>query len=129
MEDVKTFFIAGRPGAAPQEIEDIAAAIFLPGQRAAENDPAGGSSEPGGWPTRPCPIRGRDGRVLDVVEVPYHPDERCMAVLNQLRGAELGQAIGRARGIRRTAGKPGRYRKLLAPSIPELRGPWTRSRR
>ena len=57
-----------------------------------------------------------DGTALAVEAVAYHPDPHAEAVRAASCEAELVQAIGRGRGIRRTAANP--LKVILMTNVP-----------
>lgn len=118
MNAVAQLILAGRTLPNVEEIEDQAAALFFRDKEPSKTIPPDERGQ-GGWMWRPRAIVGRDGSVLRFVNAPHHPDERCMAVLEQVCTAELAQAVARARGVRRTATNP--VDILMLTNWP---GPW-----
>lgn len=59
----------------------------------------------GFYPNRVVALRSR-GNAVATVEQPYHPDRRADAILEQVRDAEVTQAVHRARPVRRGKDRP-----------------------
>lgn len=93
---VPKIVIAGRLLPWPTEIERMARVLT------GKNVVAVGE---GWYPTKPTTVRTR-GTVTPLVNAVFHPDPMAEAIRHQVCEAELIQAIGRARGIRRTADNP-----------------------
>ena len=96
LRDVRGVIIFGRPMPPPVEVERTAGAL------------SGGSvaAVTGDWyPAETVQLHSRDGAVM-TVEADRHPDELAEAVRAHICEAELLQAIGRARGLNRTAENP-----------------------
>lgn len=97
MEDVARLILISRVEPLAAEIELIARV-----QAGEHPCPAVGS---GFLPKRFISLR-RQGNSRDVVEIPFHPDTNAMAVLAQIRDAELEQAVHRGRPVRRGGDRP-----------------------
>ena len=88
--------IIGRPAPGPCEVEEIAGAIFAEAPSALCS----------GWYDREVGRpRMRDGRRLNV-RLDRHRDANAEAVRRQLTVAEIEQAVGRLRAVRRTKNNP-----------------------
>jgi putative DNA primase/helicase len=110
-QDVELLIVIGRTEPPPRTVERIARALFGCEVREAEPDERGAVW----YPRVPIGIRMRDGRT-EVVISHRHPDWRAELVRWLICEAELIQAIGRGRGVRRTAMNPLRIEILC--SIP-----------
>jgi len=99
--DVAAIIVIGRTEPSPRTVEQTARALF--GADIIEIDP----DEKGAvrYPATTRGIRMRDGRGV-AVQGPAHPDERAEAVRWAICEAGLVQAIGRGRGVNRSAADP-----------------------
>lgn len=68
------------------------------------------------YPTRAIALRS-PGNSLATVERPYHPDAKADALLEQIRDAELTQAVHRARPVRRGKDRPLRIEIVTGVAI------------
>jgi putative DNA primase/helicase len=96
LKDVRGLIIIGRPMASPEVVERMAGAL------------SGRWAQPitGEWyPAETVQIRAHD-RSVATVEADRHPDSLAEAVRASITVDELIQAIGRVRGVRRTAADP-----------------------
>jgi putative DNA primase/helicase len=100
-QDVALVIVIGRTEPSPRTVERIARAIFRADVVEIEPDSAGEIK----YPLVTRGIRLRDGRGI-AVRGPQHPDESVEIVRWAICEAELVQAIGRGRGIRRTEANP-----------------------
>jgi len=99
--DVALVIVIGRTEPSPRTVERTARALFGADVQEIEADARGAVR----YPQTTRGIRVRDGRGI-AVEGPYHPDPRVEAVRWAICEAGLVQAIGRGRGVNRTAGNP-----------------------
>lgn len=93
------FYIVGRIQPATADIDSIVAALYGDDALPPHLIDPDGSGEM--LPRRPGHIHTKDGRIFEKL-IPHHPDTRVAAVIEQVREAELIQAFGRARAVRRT---------------------------
>ena len=93
--DVRGVVCVGRWGVTPNDVGRMAA--ILTGRAVPRVD--------GWYPTEALTIAAADGSVR-TVDVDRHPNPTAEAVRRSLVEAELLQAIGRGRGVQRTAGNP-----------------------
>src|SRR5262245_42305012 len=93
--------VIGRTEPAPRDVERTARALFGVVVDTIEPDTKGGLR----WPTVTRGLRMRNGRGV-AVKRSQHPDPRVEEVRWQICEAQLIQAIGRGRGINRTASNP-----------------------
>ncbi|KAA2211424.1 hypothetical protein [Teichococcus oryzae] len=70
------------------------------------------------WPTSPGALRLADGSGRAIPRQPSHPDPLVEALRWSVSEAAVLQAIGRARGVRRTAENPVRVVVLAALALP-----------
>jgi hypothetical protein len=97
MEQVAHLIVVSRPEPQAAEIEGIARPTF---------DQHPSKSLAGEfYPKRVVGLRMADGGT-EIVEEACHPDPVCHAVLEQVRDAEVAQAVHRARLVRRTGDQP-----------------------
>jgi putative DNA primase/helicase len=99
--DVRLLVCIGRTAPGPSAVETLAAAL-------SGAQPVACSSAEGGFAWYPKVKRGirlSDGRGIET-QGDQHPDPFVEAVRWQVHEAELVQAVGRARGINRTASTP-----------------------
>jgi hypothetical protein len=97
MEDVMHLIVVSRPEPQAAEIEAISRPTF-------DQHPA--KSLAGEfYPKRVVGLRLADGGT-EIVEEACHPDPAAHAVLEQVRDAEVAQAVHRARPVRRSADRP-----------------------
>jgi putative DNA primase/helicase len=94
--DVRGLIVLGRPMPPPAAVERIAGVLT---GRAVE------TTVKGWYPVEAVTLRGADGSVR-TVEADRHPDALTEAVRASICDAELGQAIGRGRGVGRSAAAP-----------------------
>jgi hypothetical protein len=99
--DVALLIVIGRTEPSPRTVERQARALFGAEVQELEADAAGAVR----YPRTTRGIRMRDGRGI-AVEGTRHPDPRVEAVRWAICEAGLVQAIGRGRGVNRTASKP-----------------------
>jgi putative DNA primase/helicase len=99
--DVAVVIVIGRTEPPPRTVEQTARALF--GAEVIEIEP----DEKGAvrYPATTRGVRMRDGRGI-AVQGPMHPDERAEAVRWAICEAGLVQAIGRGRGVNRSAADP-----------------------
>jgi putative DNA primase/helicase len=96
LRNARGLIVVGRPMAKPRAVEQIAGAVS---GRMVE-------SIAGGWyPAEMVQIRARDGSVA-TVEADRHPNPLAEEVRKSITEDELIQAIGRVRGLNRTAKNP-----------------------
>lgn len=93
---VAGLIVIGRPMPPPADVERIAG--VLTGREIEQ-------CVEGWYPTEVVQLVGRDGTVA-TVEADRHPDEIAEAVRSAICQDELLQAVGRARGVSRTAANP-----------------------
>jgi hypothetical protein len=97
MEQVAHLIVVSRPEPQAAEIERIARPTF---------DQHPSKSLAGEfYPKRVVGLRMMDGGT-EIVEEACHPDPVCHAVLEQVRDAEVAQAVHRARLVRRASDRP-----------------------
>jgi putative DNA primase/helicase len=99
--DVALLIVIGRTEPSPRTVEQQARALFGAEVQEIEADAAGAVR----YPRTTRGIRMRDGRGI-AVEGTHHPDPRVEAVRWAICEAGLVQAIGRGRGVNRTASNP-----------------------
>jgi hypothetical protein len=107
---VRSLILVGRTIPAPERVEAIAGALTgvqpVKMPPAEEGKPSPEEGKPSPWYDRVTRgIRMVDGTGI-AVETDQHPDPMAESVRYQICEAELMQALGRARGINRTAEKP-----------------------
>jgi putative DNA primase/helicase len=112
-QDVELLVVIGRTEPSPRTVERTARALF--GCEVREIEP----NEHGHvwYPRVPIGIRMRDGRATTVLSN-QHPDWRVDLIRWLICEAELVQAIGRGRGVRRTAMNPLRIEILCSIPLP-----------
>jgi putative DNA primase/helicase len=112
-QDVELLIVIGRTEPSPRTVERIARALF--GCEVREIEP----NEHGQvwYPRVPIGIRMRDGRAA-VVLSNQHPDWRVELIRWLVCEAELVQAIGRGRGVRRTTMNPLQVEILCSIPLP-----------
>lgn len=95
--DHDTVIVAGREQPSTDELEDMAAAFFWDAAKPILRLPAGQDlpEVERGFRMK-SPARDKDAPAFGVA-VPVHPDPRVQAVLEQLREAEIAQAVDRLR--------------------------------
>jgi putative DNA primase/helicase len=100
-KDVTAVIVIGRSEPAVRDVERIAKVLFGAPVQEIEPDDEGHVR----YPRTRRGIRMRDGRGI-AVDGPEHPDPRVEAVRRAICEGELIQAIGRGRGVNRTAANP-----------------------
>jgi putative DNA primase/helicase len=110
-QDVELLIVIGRTEPSPRTVEGIARAYF--GREVIEVEP--NEYRRLWYPRGPVGIRMRDGSTTTVI-ANQHPDWRVETIRWLICEAELTQALGRGRGVRRTAANPLRIEILC--SIP-----------
>jgi putative DNA primase/helicase len=112
-QDVELLIVIGRTEPPPRTVERIARVLWGCEVREVEPDERGAVWYPRGW----VGIRMRDGSTT-VVRSHQHPDWRAETVRWLICEAELIQAIGRGRGVRRTALNPLRIEVMCSIPLP-----------
>lgn len=97
LETCRRLIVMSRPEPNASEIERLAGIEF-------GHHPASELGT-GYYPTRAVALR-TGGNSRAVVQEPYHPDAHSMALLRQVRDAEITQAAHRARAVRRGKDRP-----------------------
>ena len=100
-EEVAVVIVIGRTEPSVRDVERIAGVLFGADVEEVEADGEGHVR----YPRTRRGIRMRDGRGI-VVDGPRHPDPRVEAVRWSICEGQLIQAIGRGRGVNRTAANP-----------------------
>lgn len=106
--DVGTIVVLGRPLPPPQAIEQIHGALFnrVPGVTPSEPDTREQGRRRLPWYDKVAAhLHHADGTATPV-ETEAHPDATCEAIRRSICEDELMQAIGRGRGVNRTADQP-----------------------
>ena len=115
--DVRGIIVVGRTQAPPNAVERLAG--VLTGRLVSPID--------GWYPSELIHLRSNDGTVV-TLEVDRHPDPLAEAVRQHICEAELIQAIGRGRGVSRTAENPLQIVMLgnvvVPGTIPDELHPW-----
>ena len=110
LRDTPTLVVIGRPMPPPRDVEATAEVLF--GRRR--------TTSGGGRTTRLVTLTPRDGGRGEAVEVPCHTDPGAEAVRRAICDAELAQAVGRARCVRRTEATPLRIVLVTNHPVPGL---------
>jgi hypothetical protein len=110
LRDARGLIVVGRPMAAPGAVEQIAGALSGRAVETVESD---------WYPAEVVQLRAKDGSPMSV-EADRHPDQLAEAVRASIAEGELIQAIGRARGLNRTAENPVEVVLLTNVPVPGL---------
>jgi len=111
-QDVATAIIIGRP--ATNRLVGERRAEVLAGRAVEIAADAQGDH----WPTTPAAIRMTDGTGRAIDRQPHHPDALAEAARWAITEGAVLQAIGRPRGVQRTAANPVRVVILAAMALP-----------
>jgi hypothetical protein len=88
--------VVGRTLPSVSEVEQMAEVLY-----GVDIDPVGAR-----WPKEAVALKPRASGAPELVETPWHPDPRVESVRQAVCDAELVQAVGRARAVRRDASQP-----------------------